>query len=160
MGRKVTDEGYWGPTQSSNFATLTDFSTSSSSNTPLTTLVEHLLQWATPQLGLVFIGRDSRRRAHTGWEVIDSELCTRRDSASAWHRAKVCARTMMLRRLSTSEESEESEVSEVSEESEVRVGRKGWEKKRPGRQMLQSSRYCFGKGLLATKFLYEKDADG
>ena len=77
-----------------NFATLTDFSTSSSSNTPLTTLVEHLLQWATPQLGLVFIGRDSRRRAHTGCEVIDSELCTRRDSASAWHRAKVCARTM------------------------------------------------------------------
>jgi hypothetical protein len=110
--------------------TLTDFSTLSSSNTPLTTLVEHLLQWATPQLGLVFIGRDSRRRAHTGWEVIDAELFTRRDSASAWHRAKVCARTMMLQGLSTSEgseegeESKEGEESEESKEGEVRLG---WE---------------------------------
>ena len=108
--------------------TLTDFSTLSSSNTPLTTLVEHLLQWATPQLGLVFIGRDSRRRAHTGWEVIDAELFTRRDSASAWHRAKVCARTMMLQGLSTSEgseegeESKEGEESEESKEGEVRLG--------------------------------------
>ena len=59
------------------------------------TVVEHLLQWATlqkPAKRVLLL----LRRAPTGWEVIDSELCTRRDSANAWHRAKVCARTMML----------------------------------------------------------------